>query len=227
MKNARLLRLGLATVLSGALSLGAVWQLAPQVLVDVQDVQSDSRLAPVSRRVPIRGAQAQAIVEASKAQIGTRYDASFQLLSYPMGDVAANRGACTDVIVRSLRAVGFDLQREIHRDMKARFASYPQKWGEKAPNYSIDHRRVPNQIAYLKRHAQVLATRADASTWANWQPGDIVYWNSGGGRQHTGIVSDGVDEAGQPFVIHNGSVCIEDLALVRWPIIAHFRLKNG
>ena len=225
MKNARLLRLGLATVLCGALALGAAWQMAPQVLGG-QSEPSAATVAVVARRVPIRSVQARAIVEASKAQIGTRYDASFQLLSYPMGDVASNRGACTDVIVRSLRAVNFDLQREIHRDMKARFASYPQKWGEKAPNPSIDHRRVPNQIEFLKRHAQVLGTRADARTWASWQPGDIVYWNSGGGRLHTGIVSDGVDKSGQPFVIHNGSVCIEDLALVRWPIIGHFRLKN-
>ena len=227
MKNARLVRLGLATVLSGALALGAAWQMAPQVLVG--ENQSEPGMARVARRVAIQNSTARAIVQASKAQIGTRYDASFQLLSYPMGDVASNRGACTDVIVRSLRAVGFDLQREIHRDMKARFASYPQKWGEKAPNASIDHRRVPNQIAFLKRHArvQVLDTRADSQTWRNWQPGDLVYWNSGGGRLHTGIVSDGVDASGQPFVIHNGSVCMEDLALVRWPIIAHFRLANG
>lgn len=222
MKNAHLLRLGLATLLCSALVLGGVWQMAPQVLVG----ESEPSVARVARRVAVPNAQARAIVEASRAQIGTRYDASFQLLSYPMGDVASNRGACTDVIVRSLRAVGLDLQREIHRDMKARFASYPQKWGEKAPNPSIDHRRVPNQIAFLQSHAQVLGTRADASTWANWEPGDIVYWNSGGGRLHTGIVSDGVDKSGQPFVIHNGSVCIEDNALVRWPIIAHFRLKN-
>ncbi len=143
-----------------------------------------------------------------------------------MGDVSKGRGACTAVIVRSLRAAGIDLQKLIHEDMSARFTAYPQKWGESGPNASIDHRRVPNQIAFFQSHAQVLTTRADASTWKSWQPGDIVYWDTGEGRQHTGIVSDGVDASGEPFVIHNGSVCIEDHALRRWPIIAHFRLKS-
>lgn len=218
----RLARLSLAAVLSGALMLGALWQMAPQVLVGPGDA---GRSVPVARRIQTPNARAREIVAAAKSQIGTRYDASFRLISYPMGDVPENRGACTDVIVRSLRAAHIDLQKLIHEDMKARFASYPQNWGEKGPNPSIDHRRVPNQIAFLKRHAQVLGTRADARSWKNWQPGDIVYWNTGAGRQHTGIVSDGVDEAGQPFVIHNGSVCIEDHALARWPIIAHFRLR--
>lgn len=222
MNRPRLLRLTVACFLSCALVLGAAWQIAPQVLVSVQDERS----MVLVRRVPVRDARASAIVAAAKAQIGTRYDASFRLLSYPMGDVAPDRGACTDVIVRSLRAAHLDLQKLIHEDMSARFAQYPQKWGETAPNASIDHRRVPNQIAFLRSHAQVLGTRADASTWLSWQPGDIVYWNTGSGRQHTGIVSDGVDSAGQPFVIHNGSVCIEDHALARWPIIAHFRLGS-
>jgi uncharacterized protein YijF (DUF1287 family) len=223
MKNAHLWRLVAATLASVALTLVALWQLAPQVLVGVK---SDGAFVPVARRVPIKSQSARAIVDASKAQIGTRYDASFALLSYPNGDVPPDRGACTDVIVRSLRAVGVDLQARIHRDMKARFASYPQKWGERAPNPSIDHRRVPNQMKYLQRHAQVLTRRADPGTWAQWQPGDIVYWNSGGGRLHTGIISDGVAADGEPFVIHNGSVCIEDHALRRWPIIGHFRVRG-
>jgi len=221
MNRTRLLRIVLATLFSAALAVVATRQLAPQVLVGVPDERS---MLP-ARRVAIQNPVARRIVQAAIAQIGTRYDASFRLLAYPMGDVARSRGACTDVIVRSLRAAGVDLQRLIHEDMSRRFAQYPQKWGEKAPNASIDHRRVPNQIAYLQRHAQVLGTRADASSWAQWQPGDIVYWNSGAGRLHTGIVSDGVDAAGEPFVIHNGNVCLEDHALTRWPIIAHFRLR--
>lgn len=215
---ARLLRLGAATVLCVAIGLWAVWKSAPQVLVGLKN---EGRFVPVARRVQVKSLSARAIIQSAKAQIGTRYDAAFRLISYPMGDVPANRGACTDVIVRSLRAGGLDLQRAIHEDMARRFKQYPQKWGEKAPNPSIDHRRVPNQIAYFQSHAQVLPARAD--DYSSWQPGDIVYWDTGAGRQHTGIISDGVDENGQPFVIHNGGVCIEDHALARWPIIAHFR----
>jgi uncharacterized protein YijF (DUF1287 family) len=218
----RLVKASFAVLSLGALGV-AMWQIAPQVLEGSQPPRQNTFVS-VARRVPVRDARSRQIVASAKAQIGTRYDAAFQMISYPMGDVAANRGACTDVIVRSLRAAKVDLQKLIHEDMRARFAQYPQKWGEKAPNASIDHRRVPNQIEFLKRHAQVLGTRADSSTWTQWKPGDIVYWNSGRGRLHTGIISDGVAASGEPFVIHNGSVCMEDSALNRWPIIGHFRL---
>jgi uncharacterized protein YijF (DUF1287 family) len=207
-----------------ALLLGAalLWRQASQAILQIKN---DGQWVRVARRVPTKSAFARRVVESAKAQIGTRYDASFQSIAYPMGDVAPERGACTDVIVRALRSAGVDLQQSIHEDMALRFAAYPQKWGEKAPNPSIDHRRMPNQMKYLQAYSQSLTTRADASTWAQWQPGDIVYWNSGGGRLHTGIISDGVDDKGEPFVIHNGSVCIEDHALTRWPIIGHFRWK--
>ncbi len=181
----------------------------------------------VARRVKIADARAKLIVQAAKAQIGTRYDARYQTIAYPLGDVSAQRGACTDVIIRSLRAVNIDLQQRIHADMRQNWTAYPRKWGLDAPNPNIDHRRVPNQMQYFDTHAQILTKRADNSTWAQWQPGDIVFWNTGAGRLHTGIISDGVAADGEPFVIHNGSICREDHALNRWPIIGHYRVKTA
>ena len=142
-----------------------------------------------------------------------------------MGDVAPNRGACTDVVIRALRATGIDLQQRIHADMLQNWPKYPRKWGLDAPNPNIDHRRVPNQMTYFDTHAQILTKRAESSTWDQWQPGDIVFWDTGAGRLHTGIISDGVAADGEPFVIHNGSVCREDHALNRWPIIGHYRVE--
>ena len=110
----------------------------------------------VAERVPIKNVIAQKIVRGAKAQYGTLYDASFQNISYPNGDVARNRGACTDVVIRALRAAGFDLQQLMHADMTRSFHLYPKKWNLNAPNANIDHRRVPNQMTYFSRHARVL-----------------------------------------------------------------------
>ena len=146
-----------------------------------------------------------------------------------MGDVAASRGACTDVVIRALRAAGYDLQKLVHDDMSARFDAYPKTWGLEAPNPNIDHRRVPNQMVYFAKFGRALPRATTGAALKSWQVGDIVYWNTGNGdntRLHTGIVSDTRDWRGLPYVIHNGSLCIEDDALDRWPIIGHFRFPK-
>ena len=211
---------------AAALMVGVCWQ-APQLAERVwQPLTTGEAWVPVARRVEITNPAARQIVRAAHAQIGTHYDAKYAVISYPLGDVPKDRGACTDVIVRSLRAAGYDLQTLIHRDMLARWNAYPKKWQLSAPNPNIDHRRVPNQMQFFKSHGRELTKTAAASTWAQWQPGDIVCWDSGQGRQHTGIISDGVAADGEPFVIHNGSICREDHALNRWPIIGHFRFPK-
>ena len=176
-----------------------------------------------------RSASAAKILAGAKSQIGTRYDASYQTIAYPMGDVAASKGACTDVVIRALRAAGFDLQKRVHDDMSARFNAYPTTWGLDAPNPNIDHRRVPNQMVYFAKYGRALPLSTTGNALQSWQVGDIVYWNtgnSGNTRLHTGIVSDTRDWRGLPYVIHNGSICIEDDALDRWPIIGHFRFPR-
>ena len=88
----------------------------------------------------------QQLVTDAKKQIGVTkyYDPAYTRLSYPMGDVPLIKGVCTDVVVRSLRQQGIDLQQKIHEDMRKHFKVYPNKWGLKAPDKNIDHRRVPN-----------------------------------------------------------------------------------
>src|SRR5215213_2237860 len=55
------------------------------------------------------------IVEGAKSELvnPATYNASYFSMKYPGGDVPADRGACTDVIVRALRHAGYDLQRLI------------------------------------------------------------------------------------------------------------------
>jgi uncharacterized protein len=57
-----------------------------------------------------------------------RYVSDYVRIAYPGGDVPADTGVCTDEIIRSYRAVGVDLQKEIHEDMVRNFDRYPHKW---------------------------------------------------------------------------------------------------
>ncbi|MBS1722014.1 MAG: DUF1287 domain-containing protein [Armatimonadetes bacterium] len=146
-----------------------------------------------------------------------RYDDRYYSLSYPNGDVAADRGACADVVVRALRYAGYDLQKLIHDD-SGRF-KYP-RIQERDTN--IDHRRVLNQEVFFKRHGKVLTTKTDAASLAKWKPGDIVSWQLTAGT-HIGIVSDTMGPDGVPCVIHNMGQTAEEDVLTNWPIRGHYR----
>ena len=186
--------------------------------------------APVwSARVtlPPKNSIAALIVSGARAQIGTIYDAGYETIAYPSGDVSSDKGACADVIVRAFRHAGFDLQRLIHEDMAANFEAYPKLDGLTQPDSNIDHRRVLIQIRFLERHAVRLTEEVSHQTLPEWQPGDVVYWKVFGEHHHAGILSDRGDSAGVPLVIHNGSVCIEQDCLTKWKIIGHFRFPNS
>jgi uncharacterized protein len=165
------------------------------------------------------------IVAAAKDQLswGTVYNSAYVSIPFPRGDVPRKQGVCTDVVVRSLRAVGHDLQELIHKDMKLAWSAYPRYSGLAKPDPNIDHRRVPNQIRYFERHAQKLTTAVSPRTLPEWQPGDIVYWKLESGLDHTGVLSDTVNDRGEPYVIHNlGGVREEDV-LTRWKIVGLYR----
>ena len=165
------------------------------------------------------------LVLSARAQIGvtTSYDSSYHKLSYPGGDVPMNTGVCADVIVRALRRLGVDLQKEVHEDMLQNFAVYPRKWKLTKPDQNIDHRRVPNLMTYFQRkgYAQPIDQQPE-----HYLPGDIVAWDLGGGVTHVGIVSDKHINAGVPLMIHNiGGGVQEENVLFQFQIIGHYRLK--
>lgn len=152
------------------------------------------------------------------------YDPSYVRLDYPMGDVAADRGVCTDVVTRALRAVGIDLQQRVHEDMRANFSAYPKHWGAARPDRNIDHRRVPNLETWFRRAGWRLSPSAEAS---DYQPGDIVAWNLKGDKgwlPHIGVVTDRVGRSGRPLVAHNigAGPKVEDV-LFSWKITGRFR----
>jgi len=169
-------------------------------------------------------AGAAAEVAAARAQIGVTvaYDPAYIRLPYPNGDVPVDRGVCSDVVVRALRAVGVDLQRLVHEDMTAAFSAYPSLWGLRKPDSNIDHRRVPNLERFFARQGKSLPVSKHA---ADYRPGDIVSWRLPNGLTHIGVVSDRRTVlAGRPLVIHNiGLGAREEDVLFAWPQRGHYR----
>jgi uncharacterized protein YijF (DUF1287 family) len=141
-----------------------------------------------------------------------------------MGDVPDNVGVCTDVVIRSYRGVGIDLQQRVHEDMKANFSRYPQNWGLSRPDSNIDHRRVPNLQTFFKRKGRVLPVSSEAD---DYQAGDIVTWWLPGNLPHIGIVSDSyVPGTQRPLIIHNiGRGPKEEDILFVYEISGHFRYE--
>jgi uncharacterized protein len=166
------------------------------------------------------------IVGAARTQIGktVRYDPSYRILDYPNGDVPMEMGVCTDVVVRALRAsLGIDLQKLVHENMKRNFAHYPQKWGLKAPDKNIDHRRVSNLQAYFKRNRWEIPISMNVR---NFQTGDLVICTVPPNLPHIMIVSDRTNAAGCPFVIHNiGAGTQEEDRLFEFKITGHYRIR--
>lgn len=155
-----------------------------------------------------------------------RYDPAYFRLTYPNGDVPADRGVCTDVIIRAYRKLGIDLQKEVHEDMKANFGLYPKMWGLSRPDRNIDHRRVPNLMTFFSRHGVVkpISTRAQ-----DYKPGDIVCWNLGGGLTHIGIVSNRKSADGQRYlIVHNiGAGQVLEDCLFNYKIIGHYQYHKA
>jgi uncharacterized protein YijF (DUF1287 family) len=93
-------------------------------------------------------------IEQTKQKV--HYDPAYVQIPYPNGDVPANTGVCTDVVIRSYRGLNIDLQKEVHEDMMAHFDKYPKLWGLKKPDSNIDHRRVPNLMTFFGRNGAKL-----------------------------------------------------------------------
>jgi len=154
-----------------------------------------------------------------------KYDPSYVQLAYPNGDVPADRGVCTDVVIRAYRKMGIDLQKEVHEDMKANFDTYPKKWGLAYPDKNIDHRRVPNLMKFFSRYGTVKKISQETS---DYLPGDIVCWDLGGGITHIGIVSKKQsDDKQRNLIIHNiGAGQVLEDCLFQFKIIGHYTYEK-
>ncbi|WP_299881401.1 DUF1287 domain-containing protein [uncultured Cocleimonas sp.] len=160
-----------------------------------------------------------------------RYDGSYLKIAYPMGDVPENIGVCTDVVIRSFRGLGIDLQQRVHEDMKRNFRSYPNKWKLSKPDTNIDHRRVPNLMTFFERAGASLPITNDPM---DYLAGNVVAWDlsqtngsntKGKSMLHIGIVSNFVSEhTSNPLIVHNigGGPQMNDM-LFDFKIIGHYK----
>ncbi|MGI9525022.1 MAG: DUF1287 domain-containing protein [Hyphomicrobiaceae bacterium] len=170
-----------------------------------------------------------------------RYDPTYQVIPYPGGDVPLDRGVCTDVVIRSYRAVGIDLQKDVHEDMRIAFRSYPRRWRLRRTDTNIDHRRVPNLRRFFIRKGRSYPLSLSGN---DYQPGDLVTWDLGkpgaglhpvaarrldrvtaSRTPHIGIVSDRRSQDGRrPLIVHNigGGTQLSDI-LFSFQITGRYR----
>jgi uncharacterized protein YijF (DUF1287 family) len=152
------------------------------------------------------------------------YDATYFKIPFPNGDVPADKGVCTDVVIRAFRKLGIDLQKEVNEDMKNHFTLYPKIWGRKAPDTNIDHRRVPNLMTFFSRKG---ISKPITQNNKDYLPGDIICWDLGSGLKHIGLITSVRNEDKSRFmIVHNigGGQILED-CLFRFKIIGHYSYK--
>ena len=149
------------------------------------------------------------------------YDPTYRSIDYPNGDVAADRGVCTDVVIRAYRKLGIDLQEKVHEDMVANFSLYPTFWGKNKADSNIDHRRVRNLMTFFERFGHTLAVTDNPK---DYNPGDIICWSMGGTTTHIGIVSHYLSNDGLTHkIVHNiGAGQNLDNRLFGAKIIGHY-----
>ena len=169
-------------------------------------------------------AQKLSVAAIERTEHTVRYDGSYHAIPYPGGDVPANIGVCTDVVIRSYRTLGFDLQKLVHEDMKANFKEYPKIWGLKKTDKNIDHRRVPNLMTFFKRKK---ANKPVTKKASDYKPGDVVSWSLSGGLTHIGIVVNKKSKDKKRFmIVHNiGSGQVLEDCLFTYKIIGHYRYQ--
>lgn len=184
-------------------------------------------VAPLSARAlesrPLDYGGRLAAAAADRVGRGVLYDGAYRRIAYPMGDVAPDRGVCTDLVIRAYRALGVDLQEKVHLDMRRAFRRYPKAWGLRRPDPNIDHRRVLNLETYFARAGAKLPPSDDPK---DYRPGDLVSYRLADGRPHIAVVSDRIGHSGRPMIVHNiGWGPSVDDTLFAYRIIGRFRYR--
>jgi uncharacterized protein len=135
-----------------------------------------------------------------RTKSNVRYDGRYLSIAYPGGDVPADQGVCTDVVIRSYRTLGMDLQQLVHEDMMASFSAYPKIWGLSRPDSNIDHRRVPNLNTFFTRQGANVMRHGKA---VDYQMGDVLTWMLPHNLPHAGIVVAIATDRHGVQIVHN------------------------
>lgn len=153
------------------------------------------------------------------------YTPSYVKIKYPNGDVPAKTGVCTDVVIRTYRKLGIDLQKVVHEDMKSNFSKYPKTWGLKTTDTNIDHRRVPNLETFFTRKGTKLTVTHNPD---DYKTGEIVTWMIADKLPHIGIITHKKSTDGKrPMIVHNvGNGQVLEDCLFDYKIVGHFKYTN-
>lgn len=166
------------------------------------------------------------LTSAALAQTRTHvtYFSAYFKIDYPNGDIPAEFGVCTDVVIRAYRKLHIDLQQLVHEDMQKYFSLYPAQkiWGQSKTDSNIDHRRVQNLQTFFSRYGKVLPVTTSGK---DYHPGDLVTWMVSGNLPHIGIVVDEKSSDGsRPLIVHNigAGPQLQDM-LFDYKITGHYR----
>ena len=209
---------------SSAISFAIVRAAILAAVFVVAATQLSAQATPPASSAPQQFTQRLVDAAIERTHHSVRYDSAYVRIPYPNGDVPAGTGVCTDEVIRSYRAVGVDLQKEVHEDMLQNFSAYPRqrRWLLARPDSNIDHRRVPNLMVFFSRKGEPLKISTDSK---DYTPGDLVTWDLGGNVPHIGIVVDKKSpRTGRYLIVHNigQGPKLEDV-LFNWKITGHYR----
>lgn len=183
-------------------------------LCDVEPVEAGLSEPPTANRGPEFG-RALAAAALKQTTDFVVYTDKYRRLSFPMGDVPSLFGVCTDVVIRAYRAVGIDLQADIHT---AHIGS---------ADTSIAHRRTFTLRRYFASRGASLAITDYPE---DFLPGDVVTYDrpqNRGSRDHIAIVADVTAPSGRPMIVHNRGwgPQLEDALFVD-RITGHYRFRG-
>ena len=189
--------------------------------------QYNGAAQPAGTALPAATGRGNALARAAESIVDDQivYDPQYFSIDYPNGDIPQDKGVCTDVVIRSFRKIGIDLQKEVHEDMRLHFSLYPKIWGRSSTDRNIDHRRVPNLMTYFSRKKYEKAITQKGS---DYLPGDIVAWRLPAGQTHIGIVSRKPGSGKTHYlIVHNiGHGQVQEDCLFKFEIIGHYRLPS-
>ena len=155
-----------------------------------------------------------------------RYDPAYVRIPYPGGDVPAATGVCTDEVIRSYRAVGIDLQKEVHedmlahRDLSAQLGCATGEWRRNRHQHRSSARGQPDGLL------QPQGTTFAASRGCAWIPprrsGDLG--SRPRNHPHRNRSRSEIARSGRYMIVHNigAGPRMEDV-LFAWKIIGHYR----
>lgn len=162
-----------------------------------------------------------------RTQAHVSYSEDYYQINFPNGDIPIDKGRAEDLVVRSYRSLGIDLQQLVNEDMKEHFSEYPAIFGRKSADANIDHRLTLNLQRFFKRAGAELTDEngEPSANSGDYRPGDIVAWRLAGGKGHIGVIVPGPgNKRDEAWVVHNnGDGPVWENCLFDFRVTGHYR----